>query len=586
MKTRKSLKRNGLMAVSRYVISFAMALVMMCGLSGCQSSTDIEVPEGQAPHLEKRGGVTQLIVQGKPWLVLGCELGNSTSSSRDYMQNVWPKLKESGVNTVLAVVSWEQTEPVEGQFDFSVVDGLVADARKHDMKLALLWFGSWKNGITSYTPTWVKKDSKRFPLAQTPEGKPLPILTTLGTETCEADAKAFAAMMRHLKETDAAEQTVVMVQMENEVGLHGHPRDYCPLAETAYQGQVPHALTEWLKAHKETLLPETRKAWEQNGCKTEGTWEEVFGKNDRTAEIFMAWHYAAYMDRITEVGKKEYDLPVFVNAWIVQPEDTRPGNYPSGGPQAQNHDIWRAAAPHVDILSPDIYLNDFPDILRLYSRAGNPVFIPESRSGQNGAANAAYAIGAMGAIGYSPFGFERNCDEETNATFCQFYKKAGCVADTILAAQAEGRIGAAWLKGSDPMRVKDTISLGDVRIVCELISSGMRNGGAPQLTGGTYDPEAMGYAIVIRQTDSYLFLGSNVRITFLPADGDGYVGLAKVTEGDFDKQGRRHEGRWLNGDEIQLRYDLLYAVDEGFSGQGLNFGRPEPAFLKVELFRY
>ena len=541
----------------------------------------------ETPHLEKRGGVTQLMVEGQPWLVLGCELGNSTSSSRNYMAPYWQKLKDAGVNTVLAVVSWEQTEPVEGQFDFTVVDHLLEDARSNDMKLALLWFGSWKNGITSYTPTWVKRDTKRFPLAQTPEGKSLPILTTLGDETCQADAKAFAAMMRHLKEVDARQQTVVMIQMENEVGLHGHPRDYCALAEAAYKGQVPKTLTDWLSAHQDSLLPETRQAWMAGGCKTAGTWEEVFGPADRAAEIFMAWHYAAYMDRITEAGKKEYALPVFVNAWIVQPEDTRPGNYPSGGPQAQNHDIWRAAAPHIDILSPDIYLNDFPQQLSLYTRSGNPVFIPESRSGQNGAANAAYAIGAKGAIGYSPFGFERNCDDEVNATFRSFYQKAGRIAPMILAAQTENRIGAAWLKGDNPVRVKDTIRLGDVWIVCELISSGMRNGGAPQLTGGTYDPEAIGYAIAIQQTDDhYLMLGSNVRITFLPAKGEGIIGLAKVTEGDFDEQGQWQEGRWLNGDEIQLRYDLLYAVDEGFSGQGLNFGHPEPSFQSVELFTY
>lgn len=236
------------------------------------------------------------------------------------------------MNTVLAVVSWEQTETVEGQFDFTVVDHLLADARSHGMKLALLWFGSWKNGITSYTPTWVKRDTQRFPLAQTPEGKSLPILTTLGDETCKADAKAFAAMMRHLKEADAQQQTVVMIQMENEVGLHGHPRDYCPLAETAYKGTVPQALTGWLTAHRDSLLPETRQAWE--------------------------------------------------------------------------------------------------------------------------------------AIGYSPFGFERNCDDDANATFRSFYQKVGRITTTVLEAQAEGRIGAAWLKGDNPMRVKDTISLGDVRIVC------------------------------------------------------------------------------------------------------------------------
>lgn len=583
------MKRNtfewpGLLRTS--VLSIAAAAVLAV-LGSCNNNSKPTEEAVQPPHLEKRGAVTQLIVGGEPWLVLGCELGNSTSSSRNYLAPYWPQLKESGVNTVLAVVSWEQTEPEEGLFDFTVVDHLLADARANHMKLALLWFGSWKNGITSYTPTWVKRDTKRFPLAQTPEGKPLPILTTLADATCQADAKAFAAMMRHLKEVDAQQQTVVMIQMENEVGLHGHPRDFCPLANEAFSKPVPKELISWLTAHRDSLLPETLEAWQARGCPTEGTWDEVFGPSDRAAEIFMAWHYAAYMDRITAAGKAEYDLPTFVNAWIVQPEDTRPGNYPSGGPQAQNHDIWRAAAPHIDILAPDIYLNDFPQQLALYTRSGNPVFVPESRAGQNGAANAAFAIGAQGAIGYSPFGFERSCADESNATFRSFYQKAGRIAPHILAAQADGRIGAAWLKGDNPQRVKDEIRLGNVRVLCELVSSGMRNGGAPQLTGGTYDPDAIGYALAILQTDgSYLFLGSNVRVTFLPADGEGIIGLAKVTEGDFDAKGRWLEGRWLNGDEIQLRYDLLYATDEGFSGQGLNFGRPEPSFQKVELFRY
>lgn len=570
-----------------FLKSSVLLFVMVASglLFGCKSNTaDTEMMT--PPHLEKRGEATQLIVNGKPWLVLGCELGNSSSSSREYMKEIWPKLKESGVNTVLAAVSWEQIEPAEGEFDFSVVDGLLADARANDMKLSLLWFGSWKNGITSYTPKWVKNDTVRFPLAKTPEMRPLPILSTLGKDTNKADAKAFAALMRHLKEVDAADQTVVMMQVENEVGLHGHPRDYSPLAEEAFRSEVPSALTEWMTTHKEELLPETKAAWESNGCLTQGSWEEVFGTNDRAAEIFMAWNYAKYMDMISEAGKAEYDIPVFVNAWIVQPEDTRPGNYPSGGPQAQNHDIWRAGAPNIDLLSPDIYLNDFPEIARLYSRGGNTLFVPESHSGQRGAANAAYAIGALNAIGYSPFGFERNCDNESNASFRQFYHKISGITDKILKAQEEGRIGAIWVKGSDPMHVKDEIKLGDVRICCELVSSGMRNGGAPQLTGGTYDPDAVGYLIAIQEEDGLLFLGSNVRVTFLPASGNGYVGLAKVTEGDFDSEGDWNEGRWLNGDEIQLRYDLLYAVEEGYSGQGLNFGSPEPKFLKVELFNY
>ena len=539
------------------------------------------------PHLEKRGNVTQLIVKGEPFLVLGSELRNSSASSPAYMEPLWENLKAGGMNTVLAVVTWEQVEPVEGQFDFTVVDELVKAARAHDLKLALLWFGSWKNGMSSYHPVWVKKDNAKYPPALTKEGKKLPILSTLGEATAAADARAYAAMMKHLKEIDAVEQTVVMIQMENEVGLHGYTRDYSPAANAAFAGPVPAELISWLTAHKDSLLPETLEAWQRSNCKTSGTWEEVFGKGDRTDEIFMAWHYAAYMNKVSAAGKAEYDLPTFVNAWIVQPEDKRPGNYPSGGPQAQNHDIWRAGAPAIDILTPDIYLSDFPNILRMYSRSGNPVFIPESRAGQGGAANAAFAIGEMGAIGYSPFGLENGAVTPMNQTFAEFYHKVGRFSKEILAAQAEGRIRGTWVKALDPTRVKDEVVMGEYKIQFELVSSGRRNGGAPQRTGGTYAPEAQGYAIVIQDdADNFTFLGSNIRVVFQPREGTETVGLAKIISGDYDEAGNWVPGRWLNGDEIQLRYDILPAIEEGYSGQGLDFGRPSPEFIKVELYKY
>lgn len=539
--------------------ALTIATALFALATSCTNNQETTTTQYQAPHLEKRGSVTQLIVKDQPWLILGCELHNSTSSNREYMYQYWDKLKDSGINTVLAVVAWEQLEPQEGVFDFTEVDYLINDARAHDMKLALLYFGSWKNGFTSYTPTWVKRDTKRFPLAQTPEGKKIPILSTFGEETCKADAKAYATLMRHIREIDAKEQTVVMMQMENEVGLHGHTRDFCPEANAAM-------------------------------AKLEGVPEDIVkaGNQDRIDEAFMAYHYAKYMDRITEAGKAEYDIPVFVNAWIVQPEDTRPGNYPSGGPQAQNHQIYREAAPHIDLLCPDIYLDDYPAVAALYTQNGNTFFVPESRDGQNGAANAAYTIGRMGGIGYSPFGYESKADAESNATFREFYKKIGSISQKVLKAQAEGKISATWLKGSNPMVVKDTIVLGGVRVVTELVSSGMRNGGAPQLTGGTYDPSAIGYVVAIEEEDgSLLFLGSNARVYFLPLeDGDTTVGLAKVTEGDFNANGEWIEGRWLNGDEIQLRYDILYAIPDGVSGQGLNFQTAMPFFQRVELFEY
>ena len=539
------------------------------------------------PHLEKRGNVTQLIVQGEPFLAIGSELRNSSASSPAYMEPLWANLKEAGMNTVLAVVTWEQVEPVEGEFDFTVVDELIKAAREHELKLALLWFGSWKNGMSSYHPVWVKTNDEKYPLALTKDGRKLPILSTLGAETAAADARAYAALMRHLSQVDRFEQTVVMMQLENEVGLHGWTRDYSPAANAAFAGPVPAELTAWLQAHRDSLLPETLEAWKKGGFRTSGTWEEVFGKGDRTDEIFMAWNYASYMNQIAAAGKAEYDIPVFVNAWIVQPEDTRPGNYPSGGPQAQNHDIYRAAAPAIDILSPDIYLTDFPGILRMYARSGNPVFIPESFAGQGGAANAAFAIGEMGAIGYSPFGLESGAVTPMNQTFAQFCHKACAFSREILAAQAEGRIHGTWVKALNPTCVKDEVVMGDYRIQFELVSSGRRNGGAPQRTGGTYAPDAQGYAIVIQDdADHFTFLGSNIRVVFQPREGTKTVGLAKVTTGDYTADGEWVEGRWLNGDEIQLRYDILPAIEENYSGQGLDFGRPSPEFIKVQLYQY
>lgn len=564
---------------------FLLSLFMLASCAGTSGEASQEnLPA--IPHLEKRGNVTQLIVEDEPYLALAMELTNSGASSRAYMRPYWPQLKEAGVNTVLAVVSWEMVEPEEGKFDFRVVDELIADARAHDLKLALLWFGSWKNGYTSYTPKWVKKDAARFPLALTKDGKQLSILTTLGQASWEADARAYAAVMKHIAEVDRKEQTVIMMQVNNEVGLHGYTRDYHPLAVKAFNGPVPQQLIDYLQKNKAALLPETRAAWESQGCKTAGTWEEVFGKGDYTDEMFMAWHYASYMNAIAAAGKEVHPIPTFVNAWIVQPEDKHPGNYPAGGPQAQNHDIWRAAAPSIDILSPDIYLPDYPTIIQMYARAGNPVFVPESRAGQGGAANAAYTIGQMGGIGYSPFGIERSISNESNESFRQFYQMAGSMADLILDAQARGAISATWVKALDPTRLKDEVVMGDYKIVYELVSSGQRKGGAPQRLGGTYAPDAQGYAIAIQLADdTFLFLGSNIRVQFLPADGKGVVGLAKTTEGHF-QDGQWIEGRWLNGDDVQLRYDLLPAADEGFSGQGLDFSKPSPQFIRVELYKY
>jgi beta-galactosidase GanA len=172
-----------------------------------------------------------LIVDGKPFLALAGELGNNTATSLENMQPIWQRLVAGNLNCVLAAVSWAQVEPEEGHFEFALVDGLIQEARRNDLKLVFLWFGSWKNGLSSYAPYWVKKDLQRFPRIRIQGGKSIELLSTFGDASRDADARAYRALMRHIKEVDGREHTVLMMQVENEVGVLRDSRDRSEPAE-------------------------------------------------------------------------------------------------------------------------------------------------------------------------------------------------------------------------------------------------------------------------------------------------------------------------------------------------------------------
>ncbi len=337
------------------------------------------------PHLEKNGQTLQLLVDGRPYLMLAGELHNSSASSPAYMKPVWDKLAGLNVNTVIGTASWELVEPVEGQFDFTAVDAQVRSAGEHGMRLVLIWFGTWKNASSSYAPLWVKRNARRFPIASTKSGAgsfmgmPVDSLSAFGQATIAADARAFRALMRHLRESDPR-HTVIMVQVENEAGLLGDSRDRSPLAEEAWSMPVPRELLDYLEQHKSRLLPEVSRVWEARGSKRAGTWPQVFGTDPAAEEIFMAWNIGRAVEKVAEAGKSELLIPMYANAWLgPQPRQSLPGQYPSGGPVAGMLDIWRAAAPHLDLFAPDIYVADFQGVCDLYTRSGNPLFIPEAR---------------------------------------------------------------------------------------------------------------------------------------------------------------------------------------------------------------
>ena len=510
------------------------------------------------PHLERRGAVTQLIVDGKPWLCLGGELLNNAASTAESARPVWPLLAKMHLNTVLVGVGWGWIEPEPGRYDFSALDGVLHDARSNHMRVALLWFGSWKNGTSSYPPAWVKRNWQKYPIARDAEGKGREILSALSDVNRDADAQAYVALMRHVRDVDSATRTVLMIQLENEAGLLGDSRDRSKEANEAFSGQAPKELMEYLQKNRSTLLPETRKLWQAAGGRTAGTWEEVFGKGTGADEAFMAWHYARYMNRIAELGKKEYPLPVYVNAWIVQPQDKNPGDYPSGGPQAHNHDFWRAGAPQIDVLAPDIYLPNFAEIATMYSRSGNPLFIPETRAD---AANAFYAVGALNAQMFSPFGIERQAANDSPLS--KAYDVLSQLAPMILDHQGKGTMKAVAVQsGAAPEKVQ----LGNYMFD---LATG-RGWRAPPASG-------RGYAILLQAgPDEFWVAGADLNIRFAStAPETPLASLAAVEEGRFEGDAwivRRH----LAGD------------DTGMGGEDRASLRlpADPGILHIRLYSY
>ncbi|MFA5257747.1 MAG: beta-galactosidase, partial [Opitutales bacterium] len=249
------------------------------------------------PHLRPQGAATRLVVHDAPFLILGGELGNSSGES-GYLAPYWDKMAVLNLNTLLLPVSWNLVEPVEGQYDWSTLDGMIRDARANDIHLVLLWFGAWKNSMSCYAPDWVKADTARFPRCLSSGGRPLEIVTPLSDEALRCDSRVFSAMMKHLRETDSEQNTVIMVQVENEIGMVGDARDHSALADAEFVKAVPAGLISYLNDHFDALHPTLRARWLEHGRKTSGTWAEVFGTDLQAEEIFMAWEFAAYTGKV------------------------------------------------------------------------------------------------------------------------------------------------------------------------------------------------------------------------------------------------------------------------------------------------
>lgn len=486
-----------------------------------------QIKETPLPELVQENGHFSLIVDGSPYLILGGQCGNSSNWPAT-LDGVWHTMKEMNANTLEIPVYWEEIERVRGQYDFTSVQRLLDQAREQDLRLILLWFATWKNGSNHYMPEWMKLDSKTFYNVTSKDGRPIDSPSPHVSEAMDLDAKAFAALMRYLKENDPC-HTVIMVQVENEPGTWDSVRDYGKTAEKLFNKDVPAAL----------MKPEILKELGADPKAKRGSWSEVFG--ERADEYFHAWSVASYINNVAEAGQKVNPLPMYVNAALRDPiTNPMADQYESGGPTDNVICIYKAAAPAICLCAPDIYQSGdekYTASIKLYDRKDNALMVPESSN-----VNLyLYEVLSRG-LGFAPFGVDGRVNAQTPISLD--YAILAPAASQIAKWRTEGRLFSAFENESHD---SEEIDLGSWKAL--LTFSPGHRGTAP--AKGTKGIPSVGKVMMVKLAeDEFYAFGNNVHFTFEPLGKN--VGKAwhylVVEEGHFE-EGEFVRDRILNGDQ-------------------------------------
>lgn len=505
------------------------------------------------PKIISENGHHALLVDGKPYLVLGGQVQNSSNYAA-MLPLVWPTMQHLNANTVEMPVAWEQIEPIEGKFDFTFVDTLVRQARQNKLRISLLWFGTWKNMAPTYVPEWVKTDRQRFPRLIGPDGQSRLGLSPFGRATLEADRRAFSQLMNHLRRTDP-EHTVIMVQVENEVGTLGTSRDFSPEAQRLFNASVPPILRHALNRES-------------------GNWSQVFGA--LADQAFNAWYIARYTDEVAAAGKMVLDLPMYCNAALSNPfHEAGADKVASGGPNWNVIPLWKAAAPHIDFIAPDIYSRDhdiYITYLDDYTRPDNALMVPETGNALEFARFFWPALG-HGAIGFAPFGMDgtnysnyplgaQKVDAETFEAFANLYRLFAPIAHEWSRIALEK---PTWGVAKDNIGADQSTTFGRWKVTAQFGLWQSKERDDPRLQPNPNAARPVGGAVVAQlRPDEFLVAGNDVRIRFSSVNGENMEFLS-VEEGTF------RSGKWVmrrrwNGDQTDF---------------GLNF--VEPVLLKVRL---
>ncbi|KAH7216348.1 glycoside hydrolase superfamily [Fusarium oxysporum] len=551
------------------------------------------------PHLRRNENSKQLIVNGRPFLIRAGELQNSSLTSVEYMEPVWQKMVDTNINTLLGCVPWEMIEPEEDTFDFSVLDEIILAARKRSMHLVLLWFGSFKNGLSTYVPSWVKQNPKRFPRAKLRKAggrlETADVVSLFHPESRKADAKAFGALMKHLREFDESHSTVIMAQVENESGLLGDSRDGSELAEQAFRQPVPQELIEFLTSSWENLHGDikTHNLVHFNPTGLErGDWETVFGSSPRTDELFMAYHYALYVNQVAGAGKTQYPIPHYTNMWMNYAGDDTdndfpvivggggmPGDYPSGGAVSNVMDVWMQFAPNLDFLGPDIYLNDYERSCAKYRHRNQPLFVPEQRRDEYGARRMWIAYGSYAAMGVAPFGVDTV--EPANNPFTKHYGLLKSVSAIVLEVQRQPNSSVGFCFDEIPNGVSNNIS-----------HSIKRSWGDFDITIDrcfVFGKPGPGAGMVIHQGHGkFLLIGWGFHVSAKSSlENASFTGILKFEEKAVDDEatGRLRTVRVLNGDETRSgSFAMMPDEDPDYGGFPISVTVPARTMIAEVTF--
>ena len=515
--------------------------------------------------------------------LLGGELSNSAATSVADIDEVLPRMKEIGLNTVLVPAYWELMEPEEGMFDFTLIDRTIDVARSENLNIVFLWFGAWKNSMSCYAPGWFKQDTKRFPRAQTASGKPMEIASCFSDNVLQADLKAFKALISRIAQKDPQHQVVTMIQIENEIGMLESARDHTALAEKAYNGPVPANLLKAL------------------GIKKGGTWSDVFGTDDYADEKFMAYHYACYVEQLAQAARSIHDMPLFVNA-AMNSRGRKPGDYPSAGPLAHLIDFWNTGAPSIDFLAPDIYDTGFKSWASQYAiparpqdggKVKNRLFIPETRCSGNCGVRALYAFGEHDALGFSPFAIDQASPSET-ANITKAYNLINQVS-SIEPKSKKNNWGLLFDQEDSERIIDDDGTVMTCRHFYTLPWDA-------RATDGSVWPEGGAILIKLGKYD-YIMAGCGVVVDFKTRTEKeqeqqktlGEDGFTESGEGVESKPSDKFKGKrlgLLSVDEIEITpegefvYQRRHNGDQSHQGRHARIGTDDWKILHIKLYEY